>query len=181
EALRSGKVDVATMTTGSRTVDVRETVEELIAAGVHVVSTCEELAYPALRAGKIASALDRLAEKKGVAVLGTGVNPGFAMDGFALACTGPCTSVKKIRVVRSLDARKRRYQLQKKVGAGMTVADVKALIRHGAIGHVGLGESVAMIAAGLGWKLDRIDEKFEPIVAEDGIASEFIKVLPGQV
>src|SRR4051794_7773695 len=33
--------DVATMTTGSRTIDVRETLEDLIKARVHVVSTCE--------------------------------------------------------------------------------------------------------------------------------------------
>src|SRR5271156_2951372 len=109
---------VATMTTGSRTSQVRETLEELIAAGIHVVSSCEELAFPNLRAAKIAAALDRSAKHKKVAILGTGVNPGFAMDAFALACTAPCTVVKHIKVIRSLDAAKRRYQLQKKVGAG---------------------------------------------------------------
>jgi len=180
-ALNGGKVNVATMTTGSRTEQVRETLEELIAAGVHVVSTCEELAYPNLRARKLAAELDKKAKKRGVVILGTGVNPGFAMDAFALSCTAPCTRVKHIKVIRSLDASKRREQLQKKVGAGMSVEDVKKLIRKRAIGHVGLGESCAMIAAGLGWKLDAIREKYEPVVADHLVFSEFYRIQPGQV
>jgi 4-hydroxy-tetrahydrodipicolinate reductase len=179
--LKSARPDVATMTTGSRTVDVRQTLEELIAAGVHVVSTCEELAYPQLRAAKIASELDKKAKKAGVVILGTGVNPGFAMDGFALACTAVCTGVRSIHILRSLDAGKRRMQLQKKVGAGMSVAAVQALIKKNAIGHVGLGESCAMIAAGLGWKLQNIREKFTPVIAESAVRSDYFSVEPGQV
>jgi 4-hydroxy-tetrahydrodipicolinate reductase len=182
EALaKSGGADVATVTTGSRVAVIRATLDELIRAGVHVVSSCEELAYPALRAAKEAAALDRAAKKKGVALLGTGVNPGFAMDAFALACTAPCTVVKHIKVIRSLDASKRRQQLQKKVGAGMTVKEVKALIRRGGIGHVGLRESAAMIAAGLGWKLDEVREQFHPVVADHAVSSEYFQIRPGQV
>ncbi len=180
-ALRGAEADVATMTTGSRTVDVRDTLEALIAAGVNVVSTCEELSFPKLRAAKVAAELDKKARRAGVVVLGTGVNPGFAMDGFALACTAPCKVVRGIRIVRSLDAGKRRQQLQKKVGAGMSVAAVNGLIRRGAIGHVGLGESVAMLAAGLGWKLEEIREKFVPVVAERAVASDYYRVEAGQV
>ncbi len=181
QVLQAAQADVATMTTGSRTVDVRGTVEELIAAGVHVVSTCEELSFPKLRAAKIAAALDQQARRAGVVILGTGVNPGFAMDAFALACTAPCAQVRSIHILRSLDARKRRRQLQKKVGAGMSLTEVQALIRRNAIGHVGLGESVAMIAAGLGWKLETIREKFTPVVARQPVSSAFYRVKTGQV
>jgi len=181
EALKHGRAEVASMTTGSRTEDVRETAEELISARVHVVTTCEELSYPKLRASRVAAELDRKAKQRGIVILGTGVNPGFAMDAFALACTAPCSVVRHIRVVRSLDASKRRQQLQKKVGAGMSVAEVKALIRKNMIGHVGLGESCAMLAEGLGWKLQAIREKFEPIVADHAVRSEYYKVEPGQV
>src|ERR1041384_3191773 len=55
QTLKHARADVATMTTGSRTEQVRPTLEELIDAGVHVVSTCEELAFPQLRAAKIAA------------------------------------------------------------------------------------------------------------------------------
>lgn len=175
------KPTVATMTTGSHTEQVKGTLDELINAGIHVVSTCEELSFPSLRASKLAAEIDRKAKKKGVVILGTGVNPGFAMDAFALACTAPCTRVTHIKVLRSLDASKRRQQLQKKVGVGMSVAEIRALIRKGAIGHVGLQESVAMIAAGLGWKLDSIREKFEPVVADHLVTSEFYRAEPGQV
>jgi hypothetical protein len=172
---------VAIMTTGSRTEVVGKTVEELIAAGMHVVSSCEELAFPNLRAARIAAALDKAAKRKGIAILSTGVNPGFAMDAFALACTAPCTIVHHIKVIRSLDASKRRYQLQKKVGAGMSVAEVKKMIRQNLIGHVGLSESVAMIAAGLGWKLEDIREKFDPVIADHAVSSDHIHIYPGQV
>ena len=63
----------------------------------------------------------------------------------------------------------------------MDVKQVQKLIRRGAIGHVGLGESVAMIAAGLGWKLSAIKEKFTPVVADTAVSSAFYKVAPGQV
>ena len=160
---------------------MRSTLEELIAAGIHAVSSCEELAFPSLRAASLAATLDRAAKKKNVAILGTGVNPGYAMDAFALACTAPCTLVKHIKVVRSLDASKRRQQLQKKVGAGMSLKEVKALIKKREIGHVGLGESVAMIAAGLGWKLDVIREQFHPVVADHAVSSEYFSIRPGEV
>jgi 4-hydroxy-tetrahydrodipicolinate reductase len=38
-----------------------------------------------------------------------------------------------------------------------------------------------MIASALGWKLDRIEEKIEPKIAEKAVASNYIKVEPGQV
>jgi 4-hydroxy-tetrahydrodipicolinate reductase len=63
----------------------------------------------------------------------------------------------------------------------MSPAAVRALIRRNAIGHVGLGESVAMIAAGLGWKLDAIQERFVPVVAQAPVASAFYRVKTGQV
>jgi len=181
EALAGKGVDVVTLTTGSRTVDILPTLELLIGQGIHVVSTCEELSFPALRNPQVAAALDAKAKRAGVTILGTGVNPGFAMDGFALACTGACAAVEKIAITRSLDASKRREQLQKKVGAGMELSAVKKLIRQKGIGHVGLGESCALLAAGLGWDLAEVREKFTAVVAEKKVASRYFTVKPGQV
>jgi 4-hydroxy-tetrahydrodipicolinate reductase len=183
EALKSAKQrpEVATITTCSQTVQIRQTLEELIDARIHAVASCEELAFPNLRSKKVAEALDARARKKKVAILATGVNPGFAMDAFALACTAPCTTVKHIKVIRHLDASKRRLQLQKKIGAGMKLAEVNRLIKNNAIGHVGLKESVAMIAHGLGWKLDDIREKFTAIRADHRVNSEYIHIEAGEV
>jgi 4-hydroxy-tetrahydrodipicolinate reductase len=182
EALKkAGGADVAILTTGSTTRVVMPALLELIAAGVHVVSSCEELSYPALKSAPRAAEIDRAAKKKGVVVLGTGVNPGFAMDAFALAATAVCTRVDGIRIVRTLDAGRRRYQLQKKVAAGMTAAEVRKLIRARMVGHVGLAESVAMVAAGLGWELDRIEERTEPVIAAQAVASHHFRVKAGEV
>jgi len=113
EALkRTPRPDLATVTTASTTLQIQKTLEQLIDARLHVASTCEELAFPDLRNKKIAAALDKRARKNKVALIGTGVNPGFAMDAFALACTAPCSLVRKISILRSLDAGQRRQQLQ---------------------------------------------------------------------
>ena len=62
----------------------------------------------------------RCAKKAKVAVLGTGVNPGFAMDALPITLTGVCERVDSIRVDRVQDARIRRLPFQQKIGAGLT-------------------------------------------------------------
>ena len=58
-------------------------------SGLNVVTTCEELAFPTPAHQSAFRELDRLARKKKVSVLGTGVNPGYAMDALALMLTAP--------------------------------------------------------------------------------------------
>jgi len=172
---------VAIMTTGSRMEQVRPTLEALADAGLHVVSSCEELAYPSLRYPHLAAELDAYTRRRGVAVLGTGVNPGFAMDAFALVASAACAKVRAMKITRSLDAGKRRYQLQKKVAAGMTLDQFQAELAGKRIGHVGLAESAALLAEGFGWKLTSVDENFSPVMATQRITAEHFDILPGQV
>ncbi len=47
--------------------------------------------------------------------------------------------------------------------------------------HVGLTESIAMIADALGWTLDRITDDVQPKLATVTISSEFLAVDPGYV
>ena len=47
--------------------------------------------------------------------------------------------------------------------------------------HVGLTESVAMIADALGWKLDAITDEIEPKIAAKTVSSQFLTVKKGQV
>jgi 4-hydroxy-tetrahydrodipicolinate reductase len=91
-----------------------------------------------------------------------------------------CQDVKKVRSVRIQDASPRRLPFQKKIGAGKTLAEFKKLVRSGEIRHVGLPESIAMIAAGLGWKLDKITEAIGPIVAPKPVKSRFLSVKAGE-
>ena len=58
-----------------------------------IVSTTEELAYPQYTQKRLAARIDAAARKAKVAVLGTGVNPGFTMDALPITLTGVCESV----------------------------------------------------------------------------------------
>ena len=125
---------------------------------MNVVTTCEELAFPAPANQPHFRELDRLAQRKKVSVLATGVNPGYAMDALALMLTAPCARVNRVAVTRVVDAGTRRLPLQRKVGAGLNLSQFRRAVTEGTVRHVGLPESVYMIAHGLGWKLDRVDE-----------------------
>ena len=152
--------------------------EESVAAGADVVSTTEELAYPWLANPDAAQEIDEIATTHGQTVLGTGINPGFAMDTLPAVLTAPCQHVESIQVNRVQDAGQRRKPLQEKVGAGLDVDRWNAEIAAEA-GHVGTPESIAMIAGALDWELDEIEETLEPVVAEELSESEYFTVEPG--
>jgi len=168
-----GRQDVVVLCTGSRLDSVTPQIEEAVDAGFHVVSTCEELSYPELNNAAAARRIDQRARDRGVAVLGTGVNPGLVMDRLALAAAAACVRVEKVRVTRVVDAAKRRGPLRAKVGAGLTREQFESGVAARKLGHVGLSESAAIIAVGLGLPIDHISETIEPVLAEretDGVA-----------
>jgi 2,4-diaminopentanoate dehydrogenase len=160
------RADVAILCTGSRLDKIAPQIEEAIDAGLHVISTCEELSFPYLRHARLAQKLDVRAREHNVVVLGTGVNPGLVMDRLALAVASACLQVDHIRVERVVDAAKRRGPLRAKVGAGLSVEEWRAGVDAGRLGHVGLGESAALIARGLRAPLDDVAETIDPVVAE---------------
>ena len=178
--LSQTKPDVVFLTTSSSLRVVYAEVVKCIEAGANVISTCEELAYPYRKEPQISADIDKKARDKGVTVLATGVNPGFVMDAWPLFMTGVCRQVKKIKAVRVQDASPRRGPFQKKIGAGCTLEEFNKLVASGTLKHVGLPESIAMIASGLGWELDEITESIEPVVARSRVETDFITVEPGQ-
>ncbi len=179
--LKKGKPQVVIHTTSSSLKKVYPEISTLIKGGVNVVSSCEELSFPYQKEPGLAARLDRLAKEKGVTILGTGVNPGFLMDAWPLFMTGVCADVQKVSVSRIQDASKRRIPFQEKIGAGKTREEFESLVEKGIIRHVGLPESVAMIAAGLGWDLDDITEAIEPIIYRKRVKSDYLTVKPGLV
>jgi 4-hydroxy-tetrahydrodipicolinate reductase len=160
------KRDVTVLCTGSRLESVLPQIEEAVEAGLHVVSTCEELAYPELKNLPLARRIDEKARQHGVGVLGTGVNPGLVMDRLALAAAAACVRVDRIKVTRRVDAAKRRGPLRAKVGAGLTREEFLKGVAEKKLGHVGLSESAAIIAQGLGFPIDEITETIEPVLAK---------------
>ncbi len=155
-------------------------IEAAVSAGADVISTTEELSYPWYHNPEAASELDEIASKHGQTVLGTGINPGFAMDTFPAVLTTPCQNVESIRVTRVQNASQRRKPLQEKVGAGLSEDRWNAEIAPEA-GHVGLPESIAMLAAALNWELEAIEETIEPVVAETRTESEYFTAERGDV
>ncbi len=173
--------DVVLHTTTSFLGGIRDQLTQCIEAGAHVVSSTEELAFPFNRHPELARELDERARAAGVAVVGTGVNPGFAMDTLALAATAPCVAVQRVRVERVVDAGRRRGPLQRKVGAGLSKAAFAEKKKTGTFGHIGLRESLLMVADGLGWPLDEIDETLRPMIAGGASTTEHLSVPEGAV
>jgi 4-hydroxy-tetrahydrodipicolinate reductase len=177
--IKSAKADVAVVSTTSSAKVVKATIEALINRGINVVTTCEEFAYPVPANAKVFRDLDLIAKKKKVTVLGTGVNPGFAMDALALTMTAPCESVTRVSVTRIVDAGTRRLPLQRKVGAGLSLAQFSRAKAEGTVRHVGLPESVQMIADALGFKLERVEETLEPAIAPRDLNTDYLRIAAG--
>jgi hypothetical protein len=180
-AIRKAKPQVAVLCTSSSLSKVWPQIAALLKRRVPIVSTTEELAYPWYSNRPLARRIDAAAKKAKVAVAGTGVNPGFAMDALPIALTGICERVDSIRVDRVQDARIRRRPFQEKIGSGLTEAEFAEKVKARTVRHVGLTESVAMIADALGWKLDRITDEIAPRLADAPVESQFLKVEKGRV
>jgi len=178
--LFQSKPDVVFLTTSSSLKKIYPQLEQCARSGANVVSTCEELSYPFRKEPRLSAEIDKMAKSNNITVLGTGVNPGFLMDTWPLVMTGVCQQVKRIKAVRVQDARPRRGPFQKKIGAGCTLEEFKKRVANGALRHIGLAESIAMIASGLGWELDEITESIEPVIAKTQVKTNFVTVVPGQ-
>jgi hypothetical protein len=180
-AIKSGKPDVAVLCTSSSLKKVMPQIETILKKKVAIVSTTEELSYPVGKNRALAKKIDALAKKAKVAVVGTGVNPGFAMDALPITLTGICERVDSIRVDRIQDARTRRLPFQQKIGSGLNTEQFAQKVKDGSVRHVGLAESVTMIADAMGWKLDKVTDDIQPKIAEKAVESELIAVDPGYV
>ena len=172
--------DVVMHTTSSSLEKVMEQLLMCLDVGSCVVSTCEELSYPYRTHPELAAQLDSAAKESGVALVGTGVNPGFVMDKLLITLAAASQRIEHAKAVRIVDASKRRLPLQIKIGAGMEVEEFRAKVKEGVIKHVGLPESVAMVADSLGLAVDEIRETIEPKVATERVQTEYLTVEAGQ-
>jgi len=178
--LKSG-ADVVVHTTLSHLQSVAGQLTDCMNAGLHVVSTCEELSYPFRKHPELSKQLDETAKKNNVVLLGTGVNPGFVLDKLILTLATACQNVTHASGHRVVNASKRRQPLQAKIGSGMTVEEFQAQVKAGVIKHHGLPESVAMVADGLGLEVTKIEEIIEPVVANERVKTDYFDVPPGKV
>jgi hypothetical protein len=172
--------DIVIHSTSSSLPKVMDQLLACLEAEACIVSTCEELSYPYRTYPELSMKLDAAAKDWGVALVGTGVNPGFVMDKLVVTLAGVSQRIEHAKALRIVDASKRRLPLQKKIGAGMTVDEFRAQVVAGVIKHVGLPESVAMVADSLNLPVEEITETIEPVVARERVQTEFVTVEAGQ-
>ena len=179
-AIRGSKPQIAIHATCSRLADGFEEIAALLRHGVSVISIAEEMAFPVCASPAQAEQLHNLAVKHGVAVLGTGVNPGFVLDLLVIALTGVCAAIESITATRINDLSPYGPTVLRSQGVGLTPEQFHAGLREGTVvGHIGFPESIRMIAGAVGWEISRIVETREPIIARTARQTSFVEVAPG--
>jgi 4-hydroxy-tetrahydrodipicolinate reductase len=175
------KTDIVTHATSSYMNTVHPQLVEILEHGASVISTAEELSYPFVKYPDQARELDRIGREKNAVVLGSGVNPGFLLDTLTVALSGVCQKVNSIRAERVINALQRRLPLQRKIGAGLSTVEFDKRVAQGTIKHVGLSESVGLVALAMGWKVGEIQERITPVIAEKEVHSDYVQLKPGEV
>ena len=129
--------DVVMHSTSSSLAKVMDQLLACLEAESCIVSTCEELSYPFRTHPELAAKLDAAAKEWGVALVGTGVNPGFVMDKLVVTLAAVAQRIEHGKALRIVDASKRRLPLQKKIGAGMAVEEFRAQVKAGNSSKIG--------------------------------------------
>lgn len=173
------KPDVAIITTVSSLERLIPQVEEIARFGIPVISTCEELSYPWELQPELSTALDTICKERNIACLGTGINPGFLMDYLPSVLSSVCKDIEHITVERFQDATPRRVPFQRKIGAGLSLEAFKSKELEGTLRHVGLQESIYLLANSIGVKLDRVTEDLQPVVSSKDITTGAIQIKKG--
>ncbi len=180
-ALAEWRPQVVMHTTSSFLERVEDQLATIIRGGASIVSSTEELFFPFERNPEFCNRIDQLGRQHNVAVVATGVNPGFTMDVLPLCLTGVCTNVKSIKIFRYADASTRRLPFQQKIGAGISRAEFKKKVASGTFGHIGLRESAFTIAKALQWEISAFKETISPVIATKRVKTPFLMVAKGQV
>lgn len=180
--LAQARPDIAIQATCSRLADAMGEITMLVRHGVHVISIAEEMTYPACSSPAFAEELHWLAVSKGVAVLGTGVNPGFVLDLLVVTLSAVCADIESVTATRSNDLSPYGPSVLVSQGVGLSPQAFAQGVRDGTVvGHLGFPESMHLIAAALGWDIERIEQTREPVVSRVRRETPLATVQPGQV
>jgi 4-hydroxy-tetrahydrodipicolinate reductase len=181
DLLRSARPRLAFLATSSRMEEVEEDILTLVGHGCSVVTTAEELANPVLHDARLSARIDDACRRSGVVVVGAGVNPGFVLDRLVLTLCQVTRNVTRVECTRVVDASQRRPQLLTKMGAGMSPTLFAELALHGGVGHVGLRDSMYLVARGLGWELTDYRESTVPVVTKESLQTPVGLLERGQI
>lgn len=182
EVIHQVRPDIAIQATCSRLDDAMGEIGTLVRHGVSVISIAEEMAYPACASPALAEELHWQAISKGVAVLGTGINPGFVLDLLVITLSAACSDIQSISATRSNDLSPYGPSVLKDQGIGLTPEAFRQGVGQGTVvGHIGFRESIHLIAGAIGWEIGRIEQQREPIVSKVRRETPFVTVEPGHV
>jgi hypothetical protein len=180
-ALENHKPDVVVQATASRVSEAIEGILTSVEHGAFVISTAEEMSFPFKKQKELSQKIDAAAKRNNVAVMGTGINPGFVLDYLILALSSVCAHVESIIASRVNDLSPYGPAVLSTQGVGLSEEAFNAGIKDGTVvGHFGFPESIHMIAESLGWNIDRIEEIRKPIISNVERKTESITIAPGE-
>ncbi len=159
------KPDLVLLATDSFTKKAFEKIKYIAEHGCNVISTAEEMAFPAAKEPELTRQMDAIAKENGVTILGTGVNPGMMMDLLAICISGVMQDVGDMEISRINSLSPFGPTVMEEQGVGLTTEDFASKLKSNEIsGHVGFIESTHMIAAALGLDVTEFSQKMSPII-----------------
>jgi len=162
--------------------DAYSQTKEAITHGINVITIAECASNPWISEKEISDELDQQAKLHGVTFLGTGINPGFMFDYFPIVITGALKRTTKIYCKRVVDFSRYGIVVWEHIGVGKTPDEFDQGIKNGDIVlHVGLKETVHIVADAMGWKLDHYTETKSWMISKSKREAEYGVVEPGTV
>jgi len=173
--------DVAVIATTSFLADVVEDIRAAVQAGLSVICTAEEMLFPWIVDRSLAEDLDKLACERQVSILGAGANPGFIFDALVLTAAGAAWNVESIHGRRVVNCSHFSATILRRLGFGYSAEEFNAGALAGTIyGHIGFPQSISLVAATLGVKIEKIEKSLDPFIADKPCRMDHLTVEPGQ-
>ena len=167
DVIKPGAADIVLLCTDSFTKNAFPKLKFIMEQGLNVITSAEEMAYPAAQNPDLAAELDKIAKENGVSCLGTGINPGHIMDLLVLVMTGCLVDVEEITSRRVNSLSPFGPLVMEEQGIGISVEEfMERKANHTMSGHVGFAESVGMIAEGMGLNVKEFSQDMNPITTD---------------
>lgn len=182
EVIKEGAADIVMLATASFTKVVFPQIVFCAEKGINVITTAEEMSYPKALDPELSEKMDKIAKEHNVAILGTGINPGFVMDLLVIAMTGVCEDVESIKVSRVNDLACFGMAVMTEQGIGLTKKQFEKGVKEDTIaGHVGFIQSFGMFEEAFNMKFDKVEQTKEPIITSIDRKTDLVTVKAGDV
>jgi hypothetical protein len=179
---RAGGADVVLLATDGHLEDLEDQIVEAFDCGLSVVCIGEESIYPGAVDPEAARRLEQRALDRGVAMVGTGANPGFVMDYLPIVLTASVWRWDRIMVRRASDLSAYGETVQRSMGIGLDPRAFDEALKAGQVkGHVGFELSLALIGRSLGLELAIVEESCRPIIRDEPTTVDGETFAPGTV